>query len=367
MSTHKQHASLCLKNDLPLTTRTDYVNRYPSVLQTTSYNFPATKTTGEVCAGVVKAQKLYNKNPAQHFADLKMLEDKPEIKPAFLNPLTGEDKEIECVRVDGGGDEGPLHEEVQYWWSKRHLEKGSRATLVTTRSSGSSYRNRVELQNGCLALGHANLFIPSTLNSSCVVNGVVNDEMLCKNLETAIDVYISRVDLSPCAGTPIHLWKGAKNVKYQEERTVVNTFLKGTKKEKAELKNENTDLFCQIQKVWDLRRRHMVPGLPKNYAFFLVCCYQHDCVHPICQTGNHKEVYWFPSGPSLSLLPIPTPDPARPYGNNACLDCKGPCSGHYLKLEHLLQYVKEGGHRQKFYVKRFSPGVKSRQTMLSRM
>lgn len=45
-----------------------------------------------------------------------------------------------------------------------------------------------------------------------------------------------------------------------------STFLKGTKKEKAELKNENTDLFCQIQKVWDLRRRHMVPGIPKNYA-----------------------------------------------------------------------------------------------------
>ena len=46
------------------------------------------------------------------------------------------------------------------------------------------------------------------------------------------------------------------------------------------------------------------------HAFFLVCCYEHDCVHPICQTGNRKEVYWFPSGPSLSLLPIPTPDPA---------------------------------------------------------
>ena len=145
MSTHKQHASLGLKNDLPLTTRSDYVNRYPIVLQTTSYNFPATETTVEICAGVVKAQKLYNKNPAQHFADLKMLEGKPEKNPAFPNPLTGEDKEIECVRVDGRADEGPLHEEVQYWWLGRHLDKGSRATLVTIRSSGSGYGNRVEL------------------------------------------------------------------------------------------------------------------------------------------------------------------------------------------------------------------------------
>ena len=44
-----------------------------------------------------------------------------------------------------------------------------------------------------------------------------------------------------------------------------STFLKGTKKEKLELKNENTSLFCQIQ-VSDVRRRHMVPGIPKNYA-----------------------------------------------------------------------------------------------------
>lgn len=35
--------------------------------------------------------------------------------------------------------------------------------MVTARSGGASYLNRVELQNGCLSLGHANIFIPSTL------------------------------------------------------------------------------------------------------------------------------------------------------------------------------------------------------------
>ena len=34
---------------------------------------------------------------------------------------------------------------------------------VTSRCSGNSFLNRVELQNGCLALGHANLFILSTI------------------------------------------------------------------------------------------------------------------------------------------------------------------------------------------------------------
>ncbi len=36
---------------------------------------------------------------------------------------------VECIRVDGAGDEGPSHLEVQYFWTKRHLEEGSLATL----------------------------------------------------------------------------------------------------------------------------------------------------------------------------------------------------------------------------------------------
>lgn len=211
MTTSKQNATLCCKDNLPLTTRTDYVNQYPSVLQTTCYNFAATETTSEVCAGVVKAKKLFFKNPAQHYADMMMIEGNEETKPAFVNPVTGKRKEIECIRVDGGGDEGPVHQEVQYWWTKRHLIKGTKAIMVTTRSSGSSYKNRVELQNGCLALGHANLFIPSTLNGSCMVSGKIDADLLCKNLDSAIDVYISRVDQAPCARTVIHLMKGAKS------------------------------------------------------------------------------------------------------------------------------------------------------------
>ena len=116
-----------------------------------------------------------------------------------------------------------MHKEVQYWWTKRHLQKGNKAILISTRNSGASYRNRVELQNGCLALGHANLFIlfnlfiPSTLYGSCIENGEVNDEILYKNLNAAIDIYISRVDKSPCAGTVIHMWKGSDSTAFQKE------------------------------------------------------------------------------------------------------------------------------------------------------
>ena len=88
IATHKLHATLCVKSSEHTTTRTDYVNKYASTLQTTTYNFPSTETTGEVCAGVVKAPLLYPKNAVQHCSDLQMIENQEEVRPAFINPVT---------------------------------------------------------------------------------------------------------------------------------------------------------------------------------------------------------------------------------------------------------------------------------------
>ena len=191
--TNRQHRTPVVQGHDTLTTHTDYVNKYPSTLQTTSYNFSSTKTTGELCAGVVKAQAIYSKNPAQHYADLKMISTISELQPAFLNPHANVPKLIECIRVDGAGDEGPAHEEVMFWWTLRHLENGNLVTMLSSRSSGSSYLNRVELQNGCLAQGHSNIFIPSTLNGACFneETGKVDQDKLRANMESAMDVYIS--------------------------------------------------------------------------------------------------------------------------------------------------------------------------------
>ena len=192
LSTHSKHATLCIAEEQPLTTKTDYVNSYPSTLQTTSYNFSGTETTSEVCAGIVKAVPLHSKNPAQHAHDLNVIEAYDEIKPVFFNPVTGNRKSKICVRVDGGHDEGPAHQEVQFWCTNYHLRTASRTLILTTRESGSHNRNyRVELQNGCLAVAH-------TLNGSCLQssNGKVNEDKLKENLSDAIDVYISRETLS---------------------------------------------------------------------------------------------------------------------------------------------------------------------------
>ena len=169
-----------------------------------------------MCAGIVKAHGLYPKNPAQHSADLKMLMGIDELNPAFINTDTNQQKQIACVRVDGASDEGPSHQEVQFWWTEYHLTQGNYITLVTTRSSGSSYLNRVELQNGCLTKAHSNLFIPSTLKGSCTNDetGAINQERLKENLQLVMCI-INRCNGCSC-DTTIHLFK------LQELRPLLN-------------------------------------------------------------------------------------------------------------------------------------------------
>lgn len=71
MVTRSQHPSPMVQGKQVITTHTDYVNTYPSTLQTTSYNFTGTSTTPEHCAVVMKASNIYPKNPSQHFSELR--------------------------------------------------------------------------------------------------------------------------------------------------------------------------------------------------------------------------------------------------------------------------------------------------------
>ena len=103
---------------------------------------------------------MHDKSPSQHMADLVMLEKRQELAHLFGR------KEVEFVRVDGASDEDPSHVEVQYLWTERHFLKNTLVTMVSSRSSGDSFLNRVELQNSHLARRHSNTFIPSTLHGA---------------------------------------------------------------------------------------------------------------------------------------------------------------------------------------------------------
>jgi hypothetical protein len=79
--THKQKTILAEKGNPELTTRTDYLNKYSSVLQTSYYMLLETDNTPIGCFGVVKPHDVFPKNPSQHAADLEMLESNPLSKP----------------------------------------------------------------------------------------------------------------------------------------------------------------------------------------------------------------------------------------------------------------------------------------------
>ena len=93
--THKQYSTPTVQGSEVLTTHTDYVNKYPSVLQTTSYNFTGTETTLEQCAGVVKASPIFPKNPAQHMADFNMLKSQKRFRIVLL--ILMEDQRVSYV------------------------------------------------------------------------------------------------------------------------------------------------------------------------------------------------------------------------------------------------------------------------------
>lgn len=278
LTTHCKHATPAVTGETLLTTHTDYVNRHPSLLQVSFYNFTGAKNTKEMCAGIVKGSKVFPKNPAQHHSDLQMLCKQPEFLPVF-NSVNRSPKTIECIRVDGANDEGPSHEEVKYWWAVRHLESKLLVTLVSTRSIGSSYLNRVELQNGCLALGHTNLFIPSTLGGSPYNpdTGLIDMDKVRKNLDMAASVYIERVNRCPCGETVIHLFKGEDSSSLQLQRKHLLVYLKGSKKKKNDLKSAEPELYSYFEQVTDIRKRHEVRNLPSQYIYLLVCCFQNDC------------------------------------------------------------------------------------------
>ena len=176
----------------------------------------------------------------------------------------------DAIRVHGAVDEGPAHEEIQYWWTARHIEKQKIVTLVTT-SSESSYLNRAELLNGCLSLALSNTFIPSTLGGSCMDpdSGNVSNEKLQQNHLLAIEAYINRVNGCPCAGTEIQLFRWADSSTWQQKRGKLLIFLKGTKEHREGLQKADPQLYSQ---VWEVRNNHMVTTVPSQYVFFLVCC-----------------------------------------------------------------------------------------------
>ena len=273
-----------------------------------------------------------------------MVEKLEEMKPWVLN------KPIDCIRVDGSSDEGPAHLEVPFLWTELHLQRSKVCAVVTTRHSGGSYLNKVELMNGYLAIAQSNLYIPSTLSGLNFNAQGLDSSKLAHNLDLATDVYIDRVNDAPCGDCTISLVKGARSddeTSLNKRRADLLCFLNGKKQDRAKLKKSKAALFEYFESVWGVRQRHMVKGLPKHYVFIIVtslCC-DKECSHALCKHGEPETspvTRWFKERPPLSLFPLPVRDPDRPWGE-PCEECDEACSGHYLKPQQALERISHEG------------------------
>ena len=117
----------------------------------------------------------------------------------------------------------------------------------------------------------------------------------------------------------IQLYRGADSSKWQELRPLLNIFLKGKQEQVIELKEPHSEAYSFFTTVWSVRNHHIVPNLPEQYVFFLRCCLQPGCLHPLClKAQDHPDCVipnaWFPSGPSVMYLPMPVPDPEQLCG-----------------------------------------------------
>ena len=328
---HKTHKAVCLTVSQGLTTHSDYINKHGGQLQTSSYVFLETENTGQVPVGVVKEPGvLHDKSPSQHLADLYFLKEKTEMDVCF------DGKAVDCIRVDGGADEGPSILEVQFRWTEWYLKEEREFTIVTIRNNGASCFNLVELQNGIISRAHANLFIPSTMCGSSGREDRVSQEKLKENIEAALGVYLDRVDNIPFESSVIQMYIGPTQGRAQElkeQRDDFLTFLRGKKSDKEQLQKMKPDLYQYSEHIWKVRNVHMLKDLPTSYVFALKVCYKDDCQHPVCKKGIRNRTVRFQDGSPIEFLPFPLPDPNRPWGAKDCEKCDGICRGHCMVKE----------------------------------
>lgn len=160
--------------------------------------------------------------------------------------------------------------------------------------------------------------------------GTTDIELLLKNLNLAITVYINRVNGCPCGDKPICLYRGADNSECYQVRDKLLAILNGSREAKEALQQEYPEIYAEIHSVWDVRNHHTARELPNQYTFWLLCCFKPDCSHPLCKRGEPSVIpIWYPGGPPIMNLPLPIADTNRPRRNSSCDTCKEFCAGHY--------------------------------------
>ena len=109
-------------------------------------------------------------------------------------------------------------------------------------------------------------------------------------MEAPLYQYIKRADGAPCMKPSIKLYAGCTGSSEISRRHKLLTFLRGSKKAEEDLKEEYPRLYSYFEMIWSIRDKHMNKTVPINYIFFLCCCCEDSCPHPLCKGKNFVTI-----------------------------------------------------------------------------
>ena len=78
------------------------------------------------------------------------------------------------------------------------------------------------------------------------------------NMSAALDQYIERVEDTPCMKTQIHLSRVVEEHIFVEKSSQLLVFLKGSEKDKEDLKQRNPTLYNCFSEIWQVRNNQSI-------------------------------------------------------------------------------------------------------------
>ena len=73
----------------------------------------------------------------------------------------------------------------------------------------------------------------------------------------ATEAYINQVNGALCGEGNITLYQGADSDEYQMMRPKLLQFLKGSKQQKQNLQQQETDIFAYLESIWTIQNDYM--------------------------------------------------------------------------------------------------------------
>lgn len=206
---------------------------------------------------------------------------------------------------------GPWRGSHSLWssilWTVWHLKTETIATIITCPISCANFRNRIELQNKFLSLAHASLYIPLTLNGSCLKGAdKLNQKNLQENISSTTSFYISRVNGTPFWQNKLKFFLRLAVPSIKKKTILLRLFWKRIIRKKSFRRGTYWDVSVDREYLTTQQEKQVYKKAPTKYVFSLLGCCQSNCTHPFCKRGwSVVRTSWYRGGrTNTNLLSI---------------------------------------------------------------